>query len=140
MTISCLGRSVLDGEDKLTSDCERICQWMKSNKLKLNAQKTHILTMGTQQRLSRLPRNLEVTMDNVLLKESPSKSEVLLGCMIDSNLKWKSHIDMLISKLVKRLSSLSHIRYICPFKVRKTISEGLFNSVIVYCLPVLGWW
>ena len=137
-TITCSGRSVLEVEDKLTSDCERICQWMKSNKLKLNAKKTHILTMGTQQRLSRLPRNLEVTMDNVLLKEAPSKSEALLGCIIDSNLKWKSHIDMLTSKLVKRLSSLSHLRYICPFKVRKTISKGLFNSVIVYCLPVFG--
>ena len=35
--------------------------------------------------------------------------------------------------LVSRLFAAS-----CNFQVKKTISEGVFNSVLVYCLPLFG--
>jgi hypothetical protein len=36
---------------KLTEDCEKVSNWMRSNKLKLNPGKTHVMTVGTSQRL-----------------------------------------------------------------------------------------
>ena len=33
---------------------------------------------------------------------------------------------------------LGKLKYICPYAVRKTIAEGIFNSVLVYCLPLYG--
>ena len=74
----------------------------------------------------------------VVLEEDPEKSEVLLGCQIQSNLKWQKQIAVLISKLRKRLVGLGALRYIAPYAVRKVISEGIFNSVLVYCLPLFG--
>ena len=61
---------------------------MISNKLKLNPDKTQQMTVGTQQRLLRLPKRMEVVMDDVVLKEDESGSEILLGCHIQSDLKW----------------------------------------------------
>ena len=77
-------------------------------------------------------------MDGVLLKEEASKCETLLGCKISSDLKWTQHINALKSKLSKRLIGLNNLRYTCPFVLRKIIAEGIFNSVIGYCLPVFG--
>ena len=55
---------------------------MRSNKLKLNASKTHIMTMGTQQRLRTLEQPVQVRMDGIELKENVKKCELLLGCQI----------------------------------------------------------
>ena len=81
--------------EKLTSDCEKVSDWMRQNKLKLNPDKTHILTMGTQERLKGLQTTVKVTMDNVTLVEDPDKFGLLLGCFIHSNLKWHHQIKIL---------------------------------------------
>ena len=106
--------------------------------LKLNPDKTHILTVGTQERLRNLPKTVEVVMDNVILEEDPSKGELLLGCRIQSNLKWQSQVTDLMVKLRKRLTGLANLKFIVPFPVRKTVTQGIFNSVLVYCLPLFG--
>ena len=85
-TITATGKTVHDIGRKLSIDCENVCTWMKSNKLKLNPGKTHLITLGTSQRL-RTSTQIEVYMDGVLLEENPKHSEVLLGCQIQGNLK-----------------------------------------------------
>ena len=106
--------------------------------LKLNPEKTHILKLGTQQRLKKLEEPFEVYMDNMLLKEDPSHKELLLGCHIQEDLKWQSQVLSLKSRLAKRISGLRHLRYICTYSIRKLIAEGCFTSVLLYCLPLFG--
>ena len=53
-TLSATGSTVLEIGEKLTKDCRIVSDWMRKNKLKLNPEKTHILTMGTQQRINTL--------------------------------------------------------------------------------------
>ena len=137
-SLSATGASVLEIGDKLTSDCEKVSYWMKANKLKLNPEKTHILTMGTQERLNTLTDTVRVVMDNIELIEDPSKCELLLGCQIASNLKWHQQVAALATKLRTRLVGLAHLKFICTYDVRKTITEGMFNSVMVYCISVFG--
>ena len=109
---------------------------MMANKLKLNADKTHLLTVGTSRRLQSLENKVQVVMDGYTLVER--KVETLLGCQIEPGLKWHNHIEELIKKLRKRLTGLSHLRNILPFHLHKTITEGTFTSVMAYCLPVFG--
>ena len=122
----------------MTASCEVLSEWMKSNKLKLNAEKTHILTVGTQQKLSSLPRKLEVAMDRVVLQNDNVGYEMLLGCKVQENMKWNQQVEMLLNKLSKRLVGLQNLRLICPYVLRKTITEGLFNSILAYCLHPYG--
>ena len=77
-------------------------------------------------------------MDGLTLEEDPKKSETLLGCQIQADLKWHEQIKELKSKLQKRLVGLFHIKFVLPFHTRKIESEGMFNSVLVYCLPLFG--
>ena len=137
-TLTATGKSVEEIGNKLTEDCLVVSQWMRSNMLKLNPGKTHILTVGTSQRLRTLPETVQVVMDDVVLQEDPSHCELLLGCQVESDLKWHSQVECLLSKLRTRLTGLANLRFIVPFPVRKTITEGIFNSVLVYCLPLYG--
>jgi len=111
---------------------------MNKNKLKLNAEKTHVLTLGTSQRLQRLHSVLKVEMNGITLEESSSKSELLLGCCISSNLKWHCQINQVLDRLKKRIAALETIKNVVDFDTRKRLTEGLFTSILSYCLPLYG--
>ena len=136
-TISATGSTVAEIGTILTENCLKVSEWMASNRFKLNADKTHLLTVGTAERL-RITDQLRVSMDEVILEENPDKCELLLGVEIDSNLKWQSQVTRLAEKLRTRLVGLNKIKYIVPYHTRKAITTGIFNSVLVYCLPLFG--
>ena len=77
-------------------------------------------------------------MDNILLKQDKDKCELLLGCHIQANLKWKKQVDELLLKLKTRLVGLLKLKFALSFSMRKAVTEGIFNSVLVYCLPLFG--
>ena len=137
-TLTATGSTMEEINDKLTYSCQQVSDWMESNQLKLNADKTHILTLGTDRRLQIPGNKVTVVMDGVTLEESAEKAETLLGCQIQANLKWYLQVKELKSKLRKRLVGLNHIKYILPFPTRKAVSDGMFNSILVYCLPLFG--
>ena len=137
-TITATAPTVAEIGSSLTEDCAKVSQWMRSNKLKLNPDKTHIMTLGTQQRLRTLGETVQVTMDDILLEEDVQKCEYLLGCSIQVNLKWQKQVSLLLEKLRKRLVGLTKLKFLAPYSIRKTITEGLFNSTLVYCLPLFG--
>ena len=80
----------------LTGDFAKVVDWMSSNQLKLHADETHLFTVGTLQRLNGLPDNVKVIMDVVELEESVEKCELLLGCIVEPNLKWKLQVKIIL--------------------------------------------
>ena len=88
-SITATAKTVEEIGQSLTRDCTLVSEWMRSNRLKLNPSKTHLLTVGTGERL-RITDDLQVTMDNIRLKQDKDKCELLLGCQIQANLKWKN--------------------------------------------------
>ena len=124
--------------EKLSGECENLSNWMQSNSFKLNADKTHFLTMGTDERLHTLDNHLIVEMDGAILEENIDKFEVLLGVSMQGNLKWSEQIVTLVGKLKKRLTGLDKLRLIMNKKKKKNIVQGVFNSVLCYCLPLFG--
>ena len=73
-----------------------------------------------------MSRHLEVSIDDVL------------GCKVQADLKWDTHVSNLKTNLSRRLAGLRCIISLCPKSVRKLLAEGIFNSVLVYCLPLYG--
>ena len=104
----------------------------------MNASKTHLMTVGTGARLRTQTSPVVVMMDGHILKESEENTETLLGLQIEPGLKWHNQVEELLAKLKKRLTGLSHLRNILAYDLRKQITEGMFTSVLVYCLPVFG--
>ena len=137
-TLSSTGKTLAEISTSLTDNCRRVVNWMESNQFKLNANKTHLITVGTGERLGGLQEKLQVEMDSVLLKEGDSKIEFLLGCEIQANLKWAEQVEKLLVKLKSRVAGLTSLKHALPFHTRNTFTIGIFNSILVYCLPLFG--
>ena len=73
-----------------------------------------------------------MVIDGVQLLESKENFDLLLGCDLQSNLKWHTQVENLVKKLRKRLVGLNSLKYILPFQSGKQITLGMFNSVLVY--------
>ena len=91
-TLSHAAESSFRTSSVLTQKYQKVSEWMTENKLKLNADKTHLMTIGTDQKLRDPENQISVTMDQVSLIESADGSEKLLGCYFQNNLKWWTHI------------------------------------------------
>ena len=74
-TLTVSGESVEEIGAKMTENCELVSTWMAGNKLKLNADKTHIMTVGTSTRLQMQSSQVRVVMDGFTLEESKDKVE-----------------------------------------------------------------
>ena len=136
-TMTETGARIPEIETRLTENCRKVSRWMVENRFKLNANKTHFLLVGTQERL-RITEQPAITMDGILLKENNEKCELLLGVKIQSNLKWNKQIAWLVGKLKTRVIGLHKLKFLVPYQTRNTIVTGIFNSVLIYCLPLYG--
>ena len=137
-TMGASDKTVADIGRKLSTDCTNLSTWMNCNKFKLNADKTHLLTVGTSERLQTITEGLEVYMDEVKLVETEGKVEMLLGIKMQSNLKWSEQIEYLSCKLKNRLNGLDKLKHIMGKTNKRSIVQGLFNCVLCYCLPLFG--
>ena len=115
--MSATGKTVAEVSATLTGDCGRVVDWMASNQFKLNASKTHLMTVGTGERLRNLDNKVDVIMDGFQLVESKEKCELLLGCELQSDLKWHTQVKELVKKLRKRLDGLNSLKYCLPFHI-----------------------
>ena len=62
-TLSTTASQVAEIGEVLSSDCDKLSEWMQGNKFKLNADKTHFMVMGTAERLQKVD-NLNVVMES----------------------------------------------------------------------------
>ena len=134
-TLSFSGKDVGMVGNSLTSNCSKVSTWMKENRFKLNAEKTHLLTSV---RVDALDKPIKVEMAEFKLIENKERNEHFLGVYIQYNLKWQKTLGEVRIKLKKRLAGLLKLRNCVPFPQLRMISQGLFDSVMVYCLPLYG--
>ena len=137
-TLYATAKTIQEIDEVLVESCDNVSNWMAENMLQLNAEKTHVLTLGTRERLAMPGNKVSVQMDGIQLQEDPGHQETLLGIKIDANLKWHGQVEFLLVKLKARLAGLSYVRHVLPYPVRKVVAEGLFSSVLGYCLPLFG--
>ena len=76
----------------LTSCIVRIGDWMASNCLKINEDKTQVIWLGTRQQLSKLTEN-RLTLPNATVQFSTVVND--LGVLTDSQLSMSNHIAVL---------------------------------------------
>ena len=56
-------------QSSLTCDLNNIHNWLLCNKLNLNTTKTEFMLIGPRQKLSTLSESLEISIDNVSIKQ-----------------------------------------------------------------------
>ena len=139
-TLTSTKETVDEINEEMNENCTLVSEWMTENQLCLNADKTHLMVTGTSIRLKKMDiaNTIDIVMDGFKLEESEERFETLLGVQVQPDLKWSKHVEELKSKLKTRLTGLRKTRNFLSYAFRKTVAEGIFNSVLIYCIPLWG--
>ena len=103
----------------MTGCIVKIRDWMASNRLKLNEDKTQLIWLGTRQQLSKLTENT-LSLPNATVQFSTVVND--LGVLLDSQLSMSNHVAALSR------SSFFHLRQLRL--IRKSLTPEAMNTLV----------
>ena len=109
-----------------------IVQWLRSNKISLNADKTEIIIFRSKRKQITKYLNFRTSDQKI----NVSNKVKYLGIQMEQHLDWNVHVKNVIPKLNRAIGILSKIRHYVPKFLLKTIYYSLFNSI--YACQVWG--
>ena len=115
---------------------ENAVKWLGDNLLTVNIDKTYVIPIGTQQRLSKQQSNLNIKFMDVNL--DTVNSIKYLGVTIDSNLSWNDHVSNLCKKVSPKIELLRKLKHKLPINQLNTIYQSIIQPHFDYCISVWG--
>ena len=139
-TLSCTESTAARINTVLNDNCAFVGSWMDQNELCLNADKTHLMVSGTNQRIFQVTQedSIRIMMNGLELSKSENGCEKLLGVVFDANLKWNKHVTELQKRLKDRLTGLRKVQFLQSTSHKRIIAESIFQSVLTYCIAAWG--
>lgn len=130
---------IISGDDRLK--CENnankalidTTNWLKSNNLKINIDKTKAMQFSSYH--ANL-LSLNINYDNSRVEFVDKFS--FLGFIIDRNLNWKYHVDHVCKKLDRFVFALKRLRQTVSLEAALTAYHGYVSSVLTYGLLLWG--
>ena len=128
-------RVVDEGVAKLENCLTDIYTWMSQNKLKLNADKTEVLVMGTPQMRAKISIP-SITVNGVIV---PVLNEPVcnLGVVFDPNMNMSVHVSKVIKSANYHLRNIRKIRKFLNTDTTKSAIFSLVTSRHDYCNGLL---
>ena len=117
--------------NKLRDCLQNIFHWMTDSILKLNANETEFLIIGTQKNRCKLDCFFPTPM--LSQNFTPAISARNLGVTFDNNFNLRQHITQTCHCCFYRIHDLCRIRRYMSFAVAKTIATALVSSRPDYC-------
>ena len=102
---------------------DELFDWFSNNYFKANASKCHFLLSPFECR--------NITIKNTNVKST--KSEILLGVKIDSNLNFTEHVTTLCRKANQKLHALTRISKYMSFEKKRSVMKAFITSQFNYC-------
>ena len=118
-----------------------VCEWLKYNRLSLNALKTEFMMMGTSQKLRNLDIDPSMTPFKLILNNYEIrrvKKRKYLGMIVDDSLTWENHIDYITLKINRGIGIIRRVRQFIPEKSLLLLYQTLTDPYFRYCSTVLG--
>ena len=101
--------------DTIETSSQVLFNWFSDNSVKADSGKSHLLMGSTET----IHANVEVSMIN------SSQKEILLGINLDSELKFKDHVNFMCKKASQKLYVLAGIAPFMDLKQRRNIMKAL---------------
>ena len=126
----------------MNHDLSNLVQWLRANKISLNAKKTVLILFKTpktkfcKQNKKNLPKYLNFRISGQKL--SPAKEIKYLGVTLDENLSFKSHVSELSIKLSRANGMLAKVRHYVNFETLINIYHAIFGSHLRYACQIWG--
>ena len=129
----CTNNSLKKTNKHINHDIRHLCQWLRSNKISLNASKTEIIIFKTK--LKTVTKHLNFRVSGQKINTTIVK---YLGVHLSDSLTWEIHFEHLQTKLNRAIGLLSKVRHYTPKSLLKTIYFSLFNSHLLYACQIWG--
>ena len=114
----------------ISNSTSEINNWMKSNKLKMNADKTEVMFCGSNQRLNNV-NICSIDIDDDLIDVSSSVRN--LGFFLDKNLNMNVHVTNLRKSCYNEIRKISHVRPFINEQCTIKLVISLVLSKLDYC-------
>ena len=124
----CSEPSLKSIEKHLNIDLRRLFKWLCANKISLNVSKTIVLLFRDPHKI--INHNFSLFLNGKPLEISQSVK--YLGIHIDSDLSWRTQIDVLSTKLRKANGIISKLHHFVPRSTLLCIYYSLFESHLRY--------
>lgn len=129
------------GKVKMKGVVTSFTDFLTSNSLKINDDKTHTLKIMTRQRRAFAAEDdLDAVFGGKLVK--PTRKEKLLGCWLHHGLSWRSHIlegpESIRGKMTRKLGELWRLGPHLKTSSRLKLANGCIMSILRYAAPVWG--
>ena len=112
--VTTTGSSMEDIETKLNNELENLHHCLLANKLSLDVGKTEYMVIGSQQRLSKITSDSEISIGPQNINRV--KHTKTLGVLVDENISWKNHIDAACKKISKAIGLLRKLKMLSASK------------------------
>ena len=119
----------------LNNKLSKIHLWLSVNKLTLNIEKTKFMVFHPYQKdISKLIPSLII---NGIELERVDHIKCL-GVILDENMSWKPHLDVLANKISKYTGILDKLKHYLPIYTLRTLYFSMINSNLNYGILVWG--
>ena len=117
-------------QSRLNSELDQISNWLKTNKLTLNADKSKYMIFGSKKKLKKLS-NSELKITGEILKRTDTYK--YLGVHFDPLLNWSKHIKEIAGKVSAKLKKIEHARPFLTTETKKLLVNTLIIPYLDYC-------
>ena len=116
----------------LREEFVKVLEWLNTNKLIINLQKTHLMLFTNRKR----PQSINITVNGHVIQE---KTEIkFLGVIVDNQLNWHAHVNYISNKISKSVAILRILRGFFPKHILKTLYLTLIYPYFNYCNIIWG--
>ena len=114
--------------------------WLTANKLTVNIKKSNFIVFHPYQKqfgyqpkicMFDIEQNKHVDLESKVYTK-------YLGVLIDKNLSWKHHIDVIATKISKNVGLIAKLLHYVPRKILLNLYKSLIHPYLTYGLPARG--
>lgn len=121
---------ILTGE--INRNLQHVDRWLQCNRLSLNVTKTSYIIFSNRA----VPENVSVQIRNSPVAQVNEMK--FLGVTIDSNLKFKAHVNQVCARLSRSAGMLRKVSASAPNAVLRSLYFGLVYPVLIYGITAWG--
>lgn len=120
-------------QTNINTELKKVSEWLRSNYLSLNVSKTHFLIFHYN---NDPPKSFHVNINNN--KVSQCSSVKYLGVHIDEKLTFKTHIEILSTKISKTIGIIAKLRHYSDLKTVRQVYYALIYPHLLYGIVLWG--